>query len=101
MGNWNEVLKEIKSGHDEVRRTYLAKLHKLTKRNVLCYYSGWLQKTGANFNNVVSITDEDKGGFMSCFYGMDFKSGLDLVLHTPGGRVSATESLIHYLRSKF
>ena len=101
MGNWNEVLKEINLGHDHVRRSYLAKLHKTTKRNVLCYYSGWLQKTAPQFNNIVSITDEDKGAFMSCFFELDFNVGLDLVIHSPGGRVTATESLIHYVRSKF
>jgi hypothetical protein len=76
MGNWNQVLKEINAGHDGVRRDYLAKLHKSTKRNVLCYYSGWLHKTGSDFTNIVSITDEDKGALMSCFHGMDFKWGL-------------------------
>jgi hypothetical protein len=101
MGNWNEVLREINSGHDEVRRKYLGKLAKLTKRNVICYYSGWLQKTGPEFNNVVAITDEDKGALMSCFFELDFSVGLDFVIHSPGGRVTATESLIHYLRSKF
>jgi hypothetical protein len=32
---------------------------------------------------------------------LEFDKGLDLVLHTPGGDVAATESIIDYLRSKF
>lgn len=47
------------------------------------------------------INDEDKEGFMSCFYGLDKKKGLDLIIHSPGGRVSATESLIYYFRQIF
>jgi len=38
---------------------------------------------------------------MACFAGLDFAKGLDLVLHTPGGDVAATESIIDYIRSKF
>lgn len=59
----------------------------------MLYYSGWLQnpKTGANY----SISDEDKNGFMACCPKKAArKKGLDLILHTPGGRVDATESLI-------
>ncbi len=38
---------------------------------------------------------------MSCFYELDTSLGLDLLVHSPGGRVSATESLIHYIREIF
>ena len=47
MPNWNEILNEIKaagSTHDVVRRRYLSALQQLTRRNVIIYYSGWLQK---------------------------------------------------------
>ena len=104
MGNWNQILNEINAAagqHDQVRRQYLAKLFDLTGRNVVCYYSGWLQKTGDQFFNITQITDEDKAGFMSCFHGLDRNLGLDLLVHSPGGYVSATESLIHYIRSMF
>jgi len=110
LGNWNAVYSEIAeaqlkrqrvSPHDEVRRKYLDDLHKLTGRNVVAYYSGWLQKPGPDFNPYTSITDDDKNGFMSAFAGLDFSKGLDLILHTPGGDVAATESIIDYLRAKF
>ena len=32
---------------------------------------------------------------------MDFSKGLDLFIHSPGGEVAATESIIHYIRAKF
>lgn len=47
MPSWNEILAEIQttgSTHDAIRRKYLKQLHDFTKRNVIVYYSGWLQK---------------------------------------------------------
>jgi hypothetical protein len=109
MPNWSDVLKEInnaRSDHqkaangvfDEVRRNYLAELHKYTGRNVIAYYSGWLQKPGLL---QTSLDDEDKNGFMAAIHGLDRQIGLDVILHTPGGSGAATQSLVHYLRQMF
>lgn len=38
---------------------------------------------------------------MSVVRGLDKSKGLDLFLHTPGGDVGATESLIDYLFDSF
>ncbi len=43
----------------------------------------------------------DKNRFMSVIHGLDKSKGLDLFLHTPGGDVGATESLIDYLHDSF
>lgn len=106
MPTFGAILKKIQddsqvSPFDRVRREYLRTLHQLTGRNIVVYYSGWLQKSGPQYFNAVQINDEDKHGFMAAFAGLDFQAGLDLVLHTPGGDVAATESIIDYLRSKF
>ena len=98
MPTWNEILESIRTHnpHDVLRNDLLKKISKHTGRNVMVYYSGWLQKpkVGANY----SISDEDKNGFMACCPKKEArKRGLDLILHTPGGRVDATESLIDYL----
>lgn len=101
MPNWNELLNEIKatgSMYDVIRRRYLAKLHEITGRNVIIYYSGWLQKRGVVG---AEINDEDKNGFMTVIHQMDRSLGLDLILHTPGGESAATKSLVDYLRSMF
>jgi ClpP class serine protease len=103
--NWKVVLDEVKasgSTHDVVRRKYLTQLHQVTRRNVIVYYSGWLQKgklveQGANFG----LNDGDKTGFMATIHELDRSLGLDLVLHTPGGEIAAVESLVDYLRSMF
>ncbi len=105
MPNWAKLLEEghaAGSTHDIVSRKYLTKLHKLTGRNIIVYYSGWLQKgqlagKGIRFD----LNDEDKNGFMTTIAGMDRSKGLDLMLHTPGGEMAATESLVDYLRSMF
>lgn len=99
MPNWNEILDEIRvsgSTHDIVRRKYLKSLQRLTGRNVIIYYSGWLQKPNASG---IQVNDADKNGFMTVTHKLDRSKGLDLILHTPGGETAATESLVDYLRS--
>ncbi len=78
---------------------YIQKYQKYTKRNVIVYYSGWLNHTEVKRGS--SINDLDKNGFMSVIHGLDKSKGLDLFLHTPGGDVGATESLIDYLHDSF
>lgn len=101
MPDWNDLLNEIKevgNPHDTIRRKYLDSLQKITGRNVIIYYSGWLQKPGAPG---LGINDNDKIGFMSTVHDLDREKGLDLILHTPGGEMAATESLVFYLRQMF
>lgn len=101
MPDWNQLLNEINaagSTHDIVRRRYLSNLHELTGRNVIIYYSGWLQKRNLEG---VEVNDADKNGFMTVVHQLDRGKGLDLILHTPGGETAATESLVDYLRAMF
>lgn len=105
MPNWTQVLEEIivkeqsgGGGIDAVRRKYLGLLQQKTGRNVIAYYSGFLQKPGYAFGQV---NDDDKNGFMNAIHGLDRTIGLDLILHTPGGDLSAAESIVHYLRQMF
>ncbi len=101
MPSWHELLGEIKSKgsiHDVVRRHYLQRLRRITRRNVIIYYSGWLQKPGIHG---VHVNDEDKNGLMTVIHKLDRSKGLDLILHTPGGETAATESIVDYLHSMF
>ena len=106
MPNWKQVLDEIQKESqapgavDKVRRKYLAALHKYTKRNIILYYSGWLQGSGQVPVQAL-IFDGDINSFMASIHGMDVSKGLDLILHTPGGLTTATEAIVNYLRSKF
>lgn len=108
MPNWEDVLEEIKNKRqeyadkahgtvDEIRRSYLSKLHTHTKRNIIAYYSGFLSKPDI----ASSINDEDKNGFMMAVHKLDRDKGLDLLLHTPGGDLAATESIVNYLHKMF
>jgi len=101
MADWTGILNELQKSRgdfDGIRRRYLKRLNTLTKRNVIAYYSGWLQKPGAPN---LGINDLDKNAFMATIKGLDRSKGLDLVLHTPGGDVAATESIIDYLTTMF
>lgn len=103
MPNWNDVLKEISSTAaplDSVRRKYLKKLSVHTNRNVIAMYSGWVQKTEAHPMSV-SIGDDDKNALMNAVHKLDRSKGLDLILHTPGGSLAATESIVDYLYQMF
>jgi ClpP class serine protease len=105
MPTWNDILKEISAqpnAFDLIRRKYLKELSDKTERNVIVYYSGWLQKGNlAKHGFRFDIVDSDKMGFMSTVNGLDREKGIDIVLHTPGGSIGATESIVHYLKSIF
>ncbi|MFZ1530458.1 MAG: hypothetical protein WAT19_17020 [Ferruginibacter sp.] len=106
MPNWKEVIEEIQNESqkgtpnpfDVVRRKYLYSLHQKTGRNVIAYYSGWLQKPN---NADVIINDKDKNAFMANVHKLNREIGLDLILHTPGGDLAATESIVDYLQKMF
>lgn len=85
---------------EKMRMERLLKLHQITHRNIICYVSAWLQ--GTHNNPECQINDNDMNGFMNAISGIeDRKLGLDLILHTPGGVVTATESIVNYLRKMF
>lgn len=106
MPTWEKIFDEINSiiaktspsAYDTVRYKYLKELFNYTGRNIIAYYSGWLTKPNAQN---ADINDTDIQGFMNSLNGMDFHKGLDLILHTPGGSPTASESIVNYLRSKF
>lgn len=105
LPNLSAILNEtmtVGSGHDVVRRKYIKALSRRTRRNVIVYYSGWLQKGAIReLQGLFSVSDNDKNGFMATIHQLDRKNGLDLILHTPGGDGAATESIVDYLRQMF
>ena len=109
MPNWSEVLQQIQNGQAQhlhlannvtsiVRHKYLQELHKKTGRNVIAYYSGFLSKPPVGG---IEINDEDKNGFMMTVHKLDRTKGLDLILHTPGGGITSTQSIVDYLHKMF
>lgn len=101
MPNWHEIGEELKqagSTFDLIRRKYLKKLSDKTGRNVIIYYSGWLQKSNIEG---LQVNDADKNGLMTVIHKLVRSKGLDIILHTPGGETAATESIVDYLYSMF
>lgn len=80
------------------KNTFLSRLSEKTGRNTILYFSSFLQKQPSND---ASINDLDINAFMENIYGLDKSRGLDLILHTPGGDLAATEQIIKYLKSCF
>ena len=81
MGSWNDIMDEVRntqSQFDYVRLKYLEKLAEYTQRNVIAYYSSWLNKP--NVQNL-DINDSDMTGFMNSVHELDCPKGLDLILH--------------------
>jgi ATP-dependent protease ClpP protease subunit len=105
VASWNELLDQVQragSTYDIIRRNALTQLHQKTGRNVIIYYSGWLQKGFLHTPAIrMDINDSDKDGFMAVIHKLDRTKGLDLFLHTPGGETAATESIVDYLRAMF
>lgn len=82
----------------KLKQNFLRRLSEKTGRNNILYFSSFLQKQPSNDT---SINDLDMNAFMENIYGLDKSKGLDLILHTPGGDLSATEQIIKYLKTCF
>ena len=106
MPAWNDILYELEAkdndgrpltNPDALRQKYLNIFHKVTGRNVIAYYSGFLTSVSERSN----IDDNDMNGFMNAVHDLDKSKGLDLILHTPGGTISSACAIVTYLKSVF
>lgn len=106
MPGWSEIMDSVQSKKEqtapvfllEESKKYLKEISAITGRNIIVYYSGWLKSNVAE----VSINENDKNALMNAVCGLKDKSkGLDLILHTPGGDIAATEGIVNYLKSVF
>ena len=79
------------------KKKYLKDLSAHTGRNTILYFSAFMNKNVRD----ATINDRDINAFMETVHKLDRSKGLDLILHTPGGDISATEQIIKYLRSMF
>ena len=93
-------LLDIQKQHDPLAlvKKSVSDLSDYTHRNTICYYSNWLFSPD---ESDCGINDQDTIGFMEMCDGLDFKKGADLILHTPGGDVGATEAIINHLNGVF
>lgn len=101
MPNWGEILSKVETStnpFDEIRSCHLKTMFEYTGRNVIAYYSAFIQKQGLQGT---AIDDNDKNAFMQAVCGLDKSLGLDLLIHTPGGNLAAAESIVYYLKKLF
>lgn len=109
MPAWGELLNEVNQQPDDQKGNWI--IENLTNqlslisghrgdKNVVFYASAWLQKPMLPAA-LTQIMHEDINGFMTSIHGMDWSKGLTLLLHTPGGAINATETIVAYLQSKF
>lgn len=99
--SWGQVLEKLHSAEnplDMMRKKYLRIMNQYTGRNIITYYSAFIQKPGIDGTG---IDDNDKNAFMQAVCGLDRSKGLDLILHTPGGAIATTESIVYYLKKLF
>ena len=96
MPTWSGILEELgrttdgtsPPDFDRVRRNYMAALRQHTGRSTILYASGWLQKDDTP-DHLITIGDEDIQALMEVTSGLGSGSGLDLILHSPGGSLEA------------
>jgi hypothetical protein len=105
--SWSDILIELNkqnnagplpagvSVFDAVRRKHLAALHKATGRNIILYATKWTQSPSPEPESI-SLTPEDKQGFMEVVNGLPPDKALDIVMHSPGGSAEAVESLVMF-----
>lgn len=110
MNSWSELLNESQKAITPTtpnagiqlllskKTEFIKTLSAKTGRNTILYFSAFMHKPSIA---EASINDKDVNAFMENIHKMDRSKGLDLILHTPGGDLAATEQIINYLRSAF
>lgn len=84
----------------EKRKKILEKIAELNNRNVIYYYSPFLQSLRQNPE--LFVNENDMNGFISAVAKfVDKSKGLDLIIETPGGATTATEFIVEYLKKIF
>jgi len=109
MGTWDSVRLEVEhlreNGHkapdDFVRRGKIRKVEELTDRPLIIYASNFTDdEKAARVGAGLAIDLNDKTGFTQAL--SDIPPGpLDILLHSPGGSPTATESLVHLVRNSY
>lgn len=110
MNSWSDLLNESQrlitpenpnAGVQHLgskKKELIKALSEKTGRNTILYFSAFMHKQS---NADACINDKDVNALMENIHKMNRSKGLDLILHTPGGDLAATEQIIHYLRSAF
>ena len=106
---WDDIRLEItrtpsrgdQSSYDLVRRSKISYAESISGIPLVVYAADFTSTNRAGLNGpVVQIDLDDKTGFLQALW--DIPDGpLDVLVHSPGGSPTATESIVHLLRSRF
>lgn len=106
---WDDVRLEIanardradQSGYDLVRRAKVAAAERISDIPLMVYAADFTSTDRAGANGPsVQIELDDKTGILQAT--SDIPDGpLDVLIHSPGGSLTATQSIVYLLRSRF
>ena len=106
---WDDVRLEIQTAQashgphaqDVIRRKKIKAVEEVTGRPLVVYATDFTNEgRAAQYGAGLQIELDDKTGFMQAL--SDIPDGaLDVLIHSPGGNPSATESIVHILRARF
>ena len=84
--------------HDPIRRQKVAAAEKVSGIPLVIYASDFTDAGRAGQNGPgIQIDADDRTGFLQALSDID-PGPLDVLLHSPGGSPTATESIVHLLR---
>lgn len=113
---WNRILEEVSrlqledqhdppqpgqpSRADRYRRLKIAAIEAVTGRPLIVYASACTSPGKPVSPDMLMLDPSDKIGFKTVTDGVD-PPNLDVLIHSPGGYLDATESVVQQLRSKY
>ena len=107
---WDEVRLEIQStqpaenqgSHDIVRRAKIADVERISGIPLIVYAVDFTDEGRAGqYGPGLQIDLDDKTGFSQAFSDLPANGPLDVLVHSPGGSPTATESIVKLLRARF
>ena len=106
---WDDVRREIAAAHrenasgcDGVRRSKIAAAEAISGIPLVIYATDFTDESkAAQCGSGLQIDLDDKTGFLQAISDLPAHGPLDILLHSPGGSPSATESIVRLLRSRF
>ena len=109
VSTWNDIRDEIavtrpegkSSPYDIVRRAKVAAAEAISEIPLIIYAADFMDEgRAAQYAGGLQIDLGDKTGFLQAI--SDIEPGrLDVLVHSPGGSPTATESIVNLLRSRF
>ncbi len=97
-----EASQENAPAFDSVRRSKIAAAEAVSGIPLIIYATDFTDESRASqYGSGLLIELEDKTGFLQAMSDLPANGPLDVLLHSPGGSPSATESIVRLLRSRF